>query len=73
MVGGYISTSVVGGKSVALFPVGKAPTNGQAFNESLYTVSGGPALLAGSNPSSTGPVLYTVPSHVTLNPPILRN
>ncbi|TDU02547.1 BNR repeat protein [Streptomyces sp. 846.5] len=69
MVGDYISTSVVGGKSVALFPVGKAPTNGQAFNEAMYTVSGGLALLGGSNPSATGPVLYTMPSHITLIPP----
>ncbi|MEY9968025.1 hypothetical protein ABIA33_006105 [Streptacidiphilus sp. MAP12-16] len=73
MVGDYISTSVVNGRSVALLPVGKAPTNGQAFDEAMYTVAGGLALLGGSNPSSTGPVLYTVPSHVQLNPPILRN
>jgi len=55
MVGDYISTSVVGGKSVALFAVGKAPTNGQAFDEAMYTVSGGLALAAGTVPSSTGP------------------
>jgi hypothetical protein len=55
MVGDYISTSVVAGKSVAIFAVGKAPTNGQAFDEAMYTVSGGLALTAGTVPSSTGP------------------
>jgi len=56
MVGDYISCSVLNGKSIALFAVGKAPTNGQAFDEGMYTVSGGLALRAGTNPSSTGPV-----------------
>jgi hypothetical protein len=37
MVGDYMSCSVVGGKSVAIFAVGKAPTNGQAFDEGMYT------------------------------------
>ncbi|WP_329461160.1 sialidase family protein [Streptomyces sp. NBC_01431] len=37
MVGDYMSTSVVNGKSVAVFAVGKAPTSGQAFDEALYT------------------------------------
>jgi hypothetical protein len=55
MVGDYISTSVVGGKSVAIFAVGKAPTNGQAFDEAMYTVPGGLVLTAGPVPSSTGP------------------
>jgi hypothetical protein len=56
MVGDYISCSVVGGKSVALFAVGKAPTNGQAFDEGMYAVSGGLALRAGTTPATTGPV-----------------
>jgi hypothetical protein len=57
MVGDYISCSVVNGKGVALFAVGKAPTNGKAFDEAMYTVSGGGlALSAGNVPSSTGPV-----------------
>ncbi|MGW2815637.1 exo-alpha-sialidase [Streptomyces sp. NPDC001415] len=42
MVGDYISTSVVGGKAVAVFAVGKTPTNGQAFDEALYTAGGLP-------------------------------
>ena len=42
--------------SVALFAVGKAPTNGQAFDEAMYAVAGGLALRAGTSPSSTGPV-----------------
>ncbi|GHI07913.1 exo-alpha-sialidase [Streptomyces cellostaticus] len=37
MVGDYISTSVVGGRAVSAFPVGQAPTTGQAFDEALYT------------------------------------
>jgi hypothetical protein len=37
MVGDYLSTSVIGGKAVSVFAVGKAPTNGQAFDEALYT------------------------------------
>ena len=41
MVGDYISCSVVGGKSVAIFAVGKTPTNGQAFDEAMYAVPGG--------------------------------
>ncbi|WP_052432565.1 sialidase family protein [Streptacidiphilus carbonis] len=73
MVGDYISTSVVAGKSIGLFPVGKAPTNGQAFDEAMYTVSGGLALRAGTIPSSTGPVLYTTPSHIRLSPPVPIN
>lgn len=56
MVGDYMSCSVVNGKSIAVFAVGKAPTNGQAFDEGMYTVSGGLALRAGTTPSSTGPV-----------------
>ncbi|MEK2479286.1 sialidase family protein [Streptomyces noursei] len=47
MVGDYLSTSVIGGKAVSAFAVGKAPAGGQAFDEALYTagglaVSGGP-------------------------------
>ncbi|MFD5796434.1 exo-alpha-sialidase [Streptomyces diastatochromogenes] len=37
MVGDYISTSIVGGRAVSAFPVGRAPTTGQAFDEALYT------------------------------------
>lgn len=56
MVGDYISTSIVNGKSVSVFAVGKTPTNGQAFDEAMYTVAGGLALRSGTVPSSTGPV-----------------
>ncbi|WEB45320.1 hypothetical protein MOV08_42535 [Streptomyces yunnanensis] len=47
MVGDYLSASVIDGKAVSVFAVGKAPTGGQPFNEALYTagglaVSGGP-------------------------------
>jgi hypothetical protein len=73
MVGDYISTSVVGGKSVALFPVGKAPTNGQAFDESMYTVTGGLALRAGTFRSATGPVRYTTPNRARVLQPWLRD
>jgi hypothetical protein len=73
MVGDYISTSVVGGRSVGLFPVGKAPTNGQAFDEAMYTVSGGLALRAGTTPSTTGPVLYTTPNQAHALTPVVRH
>ncbi len=56
MVGDYISASVVNGKSIAVFAVGKTPTNGQAFDEGMYTVAGGLALRAGTTASSTVPV-----------------
>uniref|UniRef100_A0AAU2VG83 Exo-alpha-sialidase n=1 Tax=Streptomyces sp. NBC_00003 TaxID=2903608 RepID=A0AAU2VG83_9ACTN len=55
MVGDYISTSVVNGKSVAVFAVGKAPTNGQTFDEGLYTV-GGLMLMGGNVKADRGPV-----------------
>ncbi|MEZ0070006.1 hypothetical protein ABIA32_006054 [Streptacidiphilus sp. MAP12-20] len=59
MVGDYISCSVVNGKGVAVFAVGKTPINGQAFDEAMYTVSGGLAVTAGTVPAATGPVVYT--------------
>ncbi|MEU8434671.1 hypothetical protein AB0F18_17445 [Streptomyces sp. NPDC029216] len=40
MVGDYISTSVVGGRAIGAFAVGRAPAGAQAFDEALYT--GGP-------------------------------
>ncbi|MGA5821997.1 hypothetical protein ACPC54_29540 [Kitasatospora sp. NPDC094028] len=61
MVGDYLSTSVVNGRAVAIFAVGKAPTNGQAFDEAMYAVTGGLALQAGTVPASTSPVLFTAP------------
>jgi hypothetical protein len=46
MVGDYISCSITGGKAVAIFAVGRAPSGGAAFDEAMYsagglTVSGG--------------------------------
>ncbi|MFG2143097.1 exo-alpha-sialidase [Streptomyces sp. NPDC048696] len=60
MVGDYISTSVVGGKAVAAFAVGKAPTNGQAFDEALY--SAGPQPIAGGPVRSHQSPTYTSPA-----------
>jgi hypothetical protein len=71
MIGDYISCSVVNGRSVAIFAVGKTPVNGQAFDEGMYTVTGGLALRAGSVPSSTGPV-YPTAGHVRVSHPIAR-
>jgi hypothetical protein len=62
MVGDYISCSVVNGKGVALLAVGKAPTNGQAFDEGMYTVGGGLAMRGGPIRATTGPVFAT-PQH----------
>ncbi|MEY9858896.1 hypothetical protein ABH935_004519 [Catenulispora sp. GAS73] len=62
MVGDYISCSVVNGKSIAVFAVGKAPTNGQAFDEGMYTVGGGLAMRGGPIRATTGPV-YATPQH----------
>ncbi|MDQ6874928.1 MAG: exo-alpha-sialidase [Actinomycetota bacterium] len=43
MVGDYISCSILnGGKAYAIFAVGKAPINGKAFNEAMYTAGGLP-------------------------------
>ncbi|WP_323747895.1 hypothetical protein [Catenulispora rubra] len=63
MVGDYISCSVVNGKGVALLAVGKNPTNGQAFDEGMYTVGGGLAMRGGPVRADTGPV-YAAPQHV---------
>ncbi|WP_323746964.1 hypothetical protein [Catenulispora pinisilvae] len=62
MVGDYISCSVVNGKGVALFAVGKTPTNGQAFDEGMWTVGGGLAMRGGPIRATTGPV-YATPQH----------
>jgi hypothetical protein len=62
MVGDYMSSSVVNGKSVAIFAVGKTPANGQAFDEAMYSVGGGLLLRGGTVRSETGPV-FAAPSH----------
>ncbi|AUG75840.1 hypothetical protein CFP65_0919 [Kitasatospora sp. MMS16-BH015] len=72
MVGDYLSASVVNGKAVAIFAVGKTPTNGQAFDEGMYTVTGGLTLRSGTTPSATGPVRYTAPDQPRLRPPTVR-
>ncbi|MFE7332990.1 hypothetical protein ACFU8W_51055 [Streptomyces sp. NPDC057565] len=59
MVGNYMSTSVVNGKSVAIFAVGQTPTNGQAFDEGMYIAGGGLAVLAGTVATQADPVVYT--------------
>ncbi|MEU9208063.1 exo-alpha-sialidase [Streptomyces sp. NPDC048415] len=72
MVGDYISTSVVSGKSVAVFAVGKAPTNGQAFDEALYT-AGGLNITGGTARSTTSGAASTSTHHTSAHPlPTLR-
>jgi hypothetical protein len=68
MVGDYISCSVINGKSVAIFAVGKTPTNGQAFDEAMYTVAGGLTLRAGTIHSTTGPVFAASPNSTPSRP-----
>jgi hypothetical protein len=53
MVGDYMSCSIANGKAVAIFAVGKAPGNGQAFDEAMYT-AGGLAVTGGSVRARTG-------------------
>jgi hypothetical protein len=72
MVGDYISTSVVSGKSVAVFAVGKTPTNGQTFDEALYT-AGGLNITGGTARSTTSGAASTSTHHTTAHPlPTLR-
>jgi len=63
MVGDYISCSILGGKAFSVFAIGKAPTNGQAFDEGIYTAGGlaisGGALLAHSSGASEVPAALT--------------
>ncbi|MFD9633202.1 exo-alpha-sialidase [Streptomyces violascens] len=58
MVGDYISTSVLNGKAVATFAVGKAPTNGQAFDEALYSAGALP-VIGGTARAQQTPVFTT--------------
>jgi hypothetical protein len=64
MVGDYISTSVIGGKAVSAFAVGKAPTNGQAFDEALYT-AGGLTVTGGSLAATTRGAATVSTPHTT--------
>lgn len=70
MVGDYISCSVLNGNGYALFAVGKAPTNGQAFDEAMYTAGGLP-VTGGALRAATGPI-YGGPSILTSPAPRLR-
>jgi BNR repeat-like domain len=71
MVGDYISSSVLGGKAYAIFAIGKAPTNGQAFDEGMYT-AGGLTVTGGSARATTSPV-HLVPARPITAPPITRH
>ena len=70
MVGDYISCSVVNGNAVALVAVGKAPTNGQAFDEAMYS-AGGLAVTGGARHAATGPI-FAEPSNLISSAPTLR-
>ncbi|MFF4383865.1 exo-alpha-sialidase [Kitasatospora sp. NPDC001547] len=72
MVGDYLSTSVVNGRAVAVFAVGRTPPAGQAFDEAMYAVAGGLPVRAGTTPSSTGPVVSTAPARERYLPPVIR-
>jgi hypothetical protein len=70
MVGDYISCSVLNGNAVALLAVGKAPTNGQAFNEAMYSAGGLP-VTGGALHATTGPI-YGGPGALISTAPTLR-
>ena len=71
MVGDYISCSVVNGKAVAIFAIGKTPANGQAFDEAMYT-AGGLTVAGGPVRAANGPV-YKAPVHTHNVPPMTRH
>ncbi|MGW3152602.1 hypothetical protein ACWDG1_50305, partial [Streptomyces sp. NPDC001177] len=60
MVGNHLSTSVIGGKAVSVFAVGRTPANGQAFDEALYTA--GPLAVTGGSAASRTRGGATVPA-----------
>lgn len=70
MVGDYISCSVLNGNGYALFAVGKTPTNGQAFDEAMYTAGGLP-VTGGALRAATGPI-FGGPGILTGTAPQLR-
>ncbi|MET8539257.1 sialidase family protein [Kitasatospora sp. NPDC004799] len=72
MVGDYLSTSVLNGRAVAVFAVGRAPTDGRAFDEAMYAVAGGLPVRAGTTPSSTGPVAFAGPARERPGGPVIR-
>jgi hypothetical protein len=54
MVGDYISCSIVDGKAVAIFAIGRTPATGQAFNEAMYTVGGLPITGGSARANTSG-------------------
>ncbi|MCW2875842.1 exo-alpha-sialidase [Actinacidiphila oryziradicis] len=69
MVGDYISSSVISGKAVSLFAVGKTPTGTQTFDEALYTAGGLPT--TGGTVTATTTGATTPASHTpTVNTPL---
>ncbi|KJS61986.1 SDR family oxidoreductase [Streptomyces rubellomurinus] len=63
--------AAVNGRAVAIFAVGKAPANGQAFDEAMYAVLGGLAVTGGTARAVTGPVLPAAGDHpMALQPPV---
>ncbi|MFI2609125.1 sialidase family protein [Kitasatospora sp. NPDC018619] len=73
MVGDYLSTSVLHGRAVAVFAVGRAPADGQAFDEAMYAVEGGLPVRAGTVPADTGPVAFPPPARERHLPPPVRS
>jgi hypothetical protein len=69
MVGDYLSTSVIGGKAVSVFAVGKNPTGGQSFDEALYT-AGPLTVTGGSVASSTHGASVVTPHRSTGSVPL---
>jgi hypothetical protein len=72
MVGDYISCSVVAGASIALFAIGRTPTNGKAFDEAMNAVSGGLPVTGGAARATTGPTFTGATTPATdINPSAL--
>ena len=71
MVGDYISASVLGGNAYSIFAIGKTPTNGEAFDEAMYTAGGLP-VTGGSAHTITAPV-YPIRPRPVIVPPITRH
>jgi hypothetical protein len=76
MVGDYMSTSFVGGTTHAAFAVGKAPTNGQAFDEATYTTTSGLSSVSGAAVVTAGgehPIPNAASDHAAAKAPIVRH
>jgi hypothetical protein len=61
--GDYIGSAVTGGRAYAAFDVGLAPTNGETYNQAMYTADGLPA--DGGTVTSTATPVYraAAPAH----------